>query len=293
MAGWDGGGAICPASMGAEQRKQKLPSAGLSGTLARGFTIVELLVVISIIAILAALFFPSLTRALGAARGVQCTAILKQYGVTSASFAGDHNECLVGSTTVLGNLCTLRNIVAINNYGSYDAIPAFPMVNKNVAGAEFVCPEQGRDDSSETRRYYSVNNHAAGYNPTTKLPYSYAQAYDYGIAGESNGFLGARQAMFQKPGWQILMADNGVVMVELRRMYLYTKENGAALGYGAVTPLSLSNGGTGYTNDFFLHNGTQNVLCLDGHAFSAVPDNELNYVTRYDFRATKYNTMYE
>lgn len=54
-----------------------------------GFTLIEMLVVIAIISILAAMMSPSLQKALGSARQVACTNNLKQVGTALSLYAGD------------------------------------------------------------------------------------------------------------------------------------------------------------------------------------------------------------
>ena len=61
-----------------------------------GFTLVELLVVIAVIAILAALLLPALSRAKERAYRAQCTSNLKQLGVAIELYADDHNDQLPG-----------------------------------------------------------------------------------------------------------------------------------------------------------------------------------------------------
>ena len=57
------------------------------------FTIIELLVVISILAILCALLLPALNSAREKAREIGCIGNLKQLGVVLSSYAGDNNDC--------------------------------------------------------------------------------------------------------------------------------------------------------------------------------------------------------
>ncbi len=61
---------------------------------ARAFTIFELLVVISIVAILASMMMPVLSRARAAAGRIQCASNLRQLGCALTEYQGDRNDAL-------------------------------------------------------------------------------------------------------------------------------------------------------------------------------------------------------
>jgi prepilin-type N-terminal cleavage/methylation domain-containing protein len=56
-----------------------------------GISIVEVMVVIAIVAVLAALLLPSVARGKASARKAQCVSHLKQWGITWNVFTSDNN----------------------------------------------------------------------------------------------------------------------------------------------------------------------------------------------------------
>jgi len=106
----------------------------------KGFTLIELLVVISIIALLIAILLPALGRARAAAQQVQCSANLRQVGVTMNSYLADYrNEFLTLIDTTPGSAVRSyslwagkRGVVSgyteaierpLNTYAGFNAVP--------------------------------------------------------------------------------------------------------------------------------------------------------------------------
>jgi len=61
---------------------------------AAAFTLIELLVVMGIIALLAGLLFPIISRSLASARTTQCLSNLRQIAIAIPAYMHDHNGCL-------------------------------------------------------------------------------------------------------------------------------------------------------------------------------------------------------
>lgn len=60
----------------------------------RGFTLIELLVVVAIIALLAAILFPTFAQAREKARQASCQSNLRQIGLAMAMYTADYDDCL-------------------------------------------------------------------------------------------------------------------------------------------------------------------------------------------------------
>ena len=70
---------------------------------AKGFTLVELLVVIAVIAILAALLLPALSRAKASAKRTQCLSNVRQIGFGIHLYAGDNSDTLPDTENLTWN----------------------------------------------------------------------------------------------------------------------------------------------------------------------------------------------
>ncbi len=126
------------------------------------FTLIELLIVIAIIAILAAMLMPALNRARQAANSSSCKGNLKQLGLCVLMYAGDMKEYSVtpaGSSTSPWNILYtwnyLPNLKLMDCKGDSTRTP-----NKNEYGSWY----DGYGTWSKPNRSYVFNRVAGFYN---------------------------------------------------------------------------------------------------------------------------------
>lgn len=89
------------------------------------FTLIELLVVIAVLAILAGLLMPALSRAKAATHRITCVNKLKQWGLAWTLYAQDHGDCLPreahGASARLNNWAQVSDPLAEDVW--YNALP--------------------------------------------------------------------------------------------------------------------------------------------------------------------------
>ena len=172
----------------------------IKSSLTKAFTLIELIIVVIVIAILAALFLPVLGTVLENARTTKCVSNLHQIGTGMLSFANDHNGSFPesgaiiewgkvdaappggsGQASWMEQLAVYMNL-SVNNAGTTTNDP------QNAAGDSiFTCPSSRLAKTAD--KYYSYFNgaHAA---------YAVSQA---------NGAV--KQQLINYPSKQILSGD--------------------------------------------------------------------------------------
>ena len=198
----------------------------------RAFTLVELLVVISIIAILAALLMPGFNNAIKSAKGTKCAGNLKQIGAAMMAYAGENN----GVFPISGGA------IDYNNTGS-GAIGWTQQLDKYL-------PTNGGTDL----RIFQC--------PITSLLYPNSKNYGYfngahaAYAAAGNTSAALRQSLIQFPSKLILAGDIASNMFTLTDTDKDDYTQSPAFSDAATMAK--------------MHSGKSNILFADGHvaAFS-------------------------
>ena len=139
--------------------------------LSRGFTLVELLVVISIIALLLGLLLPSLGAARESARGVVCMSNLRQIGNAEVAYRTENKGDLPGSPGTTGrNLLNDPNAISDLIGEDVISLATQPFDWAGPLGFDYLAPDLNRPKSRAER--FGLLNGSAGdaLNPLARGP---------------------------------------------------------------------------------------------------------------------------
>jgi len=138
----------------------------ISGT--RGFTLVELLVVIAIIAVLIGLLLPAVQAARETARRTECKNRLKQMGLSIHNFVGSKNVFPTGGDTPWPNIERYRTNGSPNGPEKQGLSWAFQILPYLEKGAVFDVSTQDKVERTPIGMYFCPSRRAPTQHPTEK-----------------------------------------------------------------------------------------------------------------------------
>jgi prepilin-type N-terminal cleavage/methylation domain-containing protein/prepilin-type processing-associated H-X9-DG protein len=131
----------------------------------RGFTLMELLVVIAVIAILAALLLPALVRAKDKANAASCLNNLKQWGLATQLFALDNEDLLPKDGSPNGisvNEGWYNDLPRVLGARRYCEMPWRTNASIEPGRCLWVCPANARRSNGNNLFHYCLNAHVNG-----------------------------------------------------------------------------------------------------------------------------------
>ncbi|MBX3179292.1 MAG: type II secretion system protein [Candidatus Hydrogenedentes bacterium] len=238
-----------------------------------GFTLVELLVSIGIIAILATLLLPALSKARGGARSIRCVSNLRQLYLANTMYAQEHHgryvaaapDMLPGGENVTRWHGVREKLGPFGPYSDYDPQRG-ALAEYLLDGRVKECPEfyEYRRNGEAPNAFDSG---AGGYGYNIAYVGGSFHRYDYtDIRAYTEGAMASRIA---EPGRTIMFADAAIAQVgyiieygELWPPYFASPENPTGDPSLALHPNRADPG------MHFRHNFRVNVLWCDGHISS-------------------------
>lgn len=260
-----------------------------------GFTLVELLIVIAIISVLAAILLPVLGKAREAALGISCMNRYQQLGLILGEFAEEYDGHHVGTggrDTPSGS--TMPIIPAWNMF-YLDGRMGKRVLNLNGNPAELNCPKVRAWGS---QGYFGWNWNLTGYDGKWNNPYGSCVAnkklgendYPAGFPSPYSGagstyhyYLGTALRKIRNPSEFIDAADHTNLATDWYKNRDYLKgqmSNWGTLNLGWSTYDDCVTGSSNATFTF-RHNKGATVLYLDNHVGLEQPHDDLNLKSRW------------
>ncbi len=131
------------------------------------FTLIELLIVIAIIAVMAAMLLPALQTAKDAAKSIACVNLLKQLQTAALLYAGDNNDWLPNNTSA--------NTSGLLEGGMNNELREY--IDLDFNKTQIYCPTSGWTSAYPAGKQYNMNYFIFGQFPLDQAPNWYRRTH--------------------------------------------------------------------------------------------------------------------
>jgi len=222
---------------GIEVKAGRRPIAVTVRSARPGFTLVDVLVSLTVVAVLIGLMLPAIVGVRSSARRVACSSQLRQHGLCSQLYSDDHNGMLVGSLFTNARFTTTYNPQESNTLrladGRWDGLGLLHAAGYMDAPAVYYCPAHPGDLQYEVYSpkfagepgeilapYHYRGSGSDGLSKRYMLPPNRAMVSDILVAGDLANHDG---------GTNVLRADASVGWIEDQAGVLASAQKGTAL----------------------------------------------------------------
>jgi len=253
-------------------------------TAEKGFTLVELLVVIGIIAALISMLLPALAKARAAGQSVKCLSNMRQIGQVLTLFAGEHGgrfpnggHGITGPGVRGTSSLSWADMLNEGYFKGRWVIPRYVNYLKSAYGSEarLFCPLM-TSELNPNYRIYAMNLYAVGGpNWTTNPPEGI-----YGLAlpnptimnvyyNWDKAYLGAKLTLFHNASQKYLLVESDRSEAVFGKNTVMFQNDDTT---GVYPPYDTQGGGFSFRHP----KNRMNVLFVDGHGESIAFIQELN-----------------
>jgi prepilin-type N-terminal cleavage/methylation domain-containing protein len=196
---------------------------------ALAFTLVELLVVIAVIAILAALLLPVLASTKERARAITCCSNLKQWGLATHIYAENNSDLLPPTALTASNSAWYVQLPKEMNLAPYDSMPWRTNAQADPGRSIWICPSNPLHSDGTNLFHYCANGVVYSFQSVGRAPpipfyglldnvplssikdsSTLVWMFDNRQAGSPVGWGGSVYVHLHSSGWQCVFIDGHV-----------------------------------------------------------------------------------